>query len=213
MSTGASSCNLRSLFAPDPTKATQYRGVYPRKDRPALIAAKFKLGQRLLHLGYFPTDRAAAERVAAEYAYWYGPNWTRRFVNLDERRRNPWEVTPWAGEVAARAKPRPVAGDDGYHFPPPRPRPARNRYGAVPVEGGGPTDGTPTGYAVTVWEWGRPAVLGDHLHPTRPALDWPHRRRPWVWATPAAALAGFRQWRQAELPRRWGLFAPLACWR
>lgn len=204
---------LSALFTPDPTKHTQYRGVYPRKDRPNLYAAKFKLGQRLLHLGYFPNPREAAERVAAEYAAWYGPLWWKRFASLDERRRNPWEVVPWAGEPARpKPRPKPVIGDDGYHWPP-RPRPTRERYGAVPVEGGGPTAGTPTGYAVTVWEWGRPAVLGDHLHPSRPALDWPHRRRPWVWPTPAAALAGFRRWRAREMARRWGLWSAMSLWR
>lgn len=209
--------SLDALFRPNPTASSQFRGVSYERDK-KLFRAMFKFGGRLRRLGYFATETDAARRVAEECEYWYGPLWWKRFApGMDARKRDPWEVIPWAGEVAAKPRPRPapIIGDDGYLLParplpkPPRPR---ERYGAVPVEGGGPTD-DPTGYAVTVWEWGRPAVLGDHLHPSRPALDWPHRRRPWVWATAGAALAGFRQWRGRELAKRWGLFAPLGLWR
>lgn len=214
--------SVSALFTPDPTKATQYRGVYARRDRPHIgFAAKFKMGSRLRHLGYFPTERDAAVRVAQEFAYWYGPLWGRRFgAGLDERRSNPWQGVRWAAPKppAAGAAPKPdtVIADDGYVLPAPRPRPPLPRPAAV--EGGCPAADAPpgwpvAGWAVTVWEWGQPVVLGDHLHPTDPARDWPHRRRPWVWPTESAAGAAYRAWRREGPRRRWGLLHALSLWR
>jgi hypothetical protein len=82
------------------------------------------------------------------------------------------------------------------------------------VEGGSDRPGEPAaGWAVVVWEWGHPVVLGDHLHPTRPALDWPHRRRPWVWKTEDEAVAAYKAWKRTGPWLRYGLFGGLSSWR
>jgi hypothetical protein len=123
--------------------------------------------------------------------------------------------------VVPPADGRPALFDHGDGRParpraalPPRPAPVRDRYGATPVEGGSDRPGEPAaGWAVVVWEWGHPVVLGDHLHPTRPALDWPHRRRPWVWPTEDEAVAAYKAWRKDGPRMRWSLFSSLAMWR
>lgn len=181
---------LDALYTPDPTKQTQYRGVYRKGNQ---FVAMYKLAGRLRPLKAYPTEREAAERVAAEFQYWYGPSWHRR--NLNERRANPWRAVRWHAPdepewVGDRGTVR--GGTAARHAPPGWPE---------------------VGWAVEVWEWGSPVILGDHLHPTRPALDWPHRRRPWVWETEPQALDAFRQWRRRDLPQRWGLFACCSLWR
>lgn len=74
-------------------------------------------------------------------------------------------------------------------------------------------DPTTGGWLVYVWEWGRCVTLGDHLHPTRPARDWPNRRKPWVFPTKAAAAAALDRWEGVTLRNRWGFFAAVAMGR
>jgi hypothetical protein len=81
------------------------------------------------------------------------------------------------------------------------------------VKRGGKVRRVPAGWVVAVWEWGRCVYLGDHLHPTRPRLDWAVARRPWVFASKAEAVAGLRRWRAVGLTGRWGLLAPYALYR
>ena len=228
---------LSALLTPDPTKHTSYRNVYPKRNG-AAFEAKFKRGGVLASLGVRPTPAAAAELVAAEYAYWYGPGWWRH-LRPDDRRRHPWRAVRWAAPAVtdpAEPEPRTVSR------PPPEPRPdahprlfpagrprqvfptehvvaprvpvrlpgCRLASGGCEWRAGCPW--RPVGYALEVCEWGRPVVVGDH-NAGLPSDDWPCRRVVWVWATAAEADAAFVGWRRVILPRRWNLFAPISVWR
>jgi hypothetical protein len=189
---------LDALFTPDPTKETQYRNVYRRGH---MFAARFKFRGKLIFLGYFPTERQAAEAVARAYAELYGPTWFLRFRGgaANDRKRRPWQPVRWFVHQA--------------EAPPLPPRAGGVVDGGAAEEHATGSGWVFAGWAVEVWEWGQQKVLGEHLHPRRPVLDWPHRRRPWVWPTDSAAGDGHRRWRQTAAVNRWGLLAPYALFR
>ena len=99
------------LFKPDPTAQTQFRGVYRRGK---LFAARFKINGHTRFLGYFLTERQAAERVAREYESVYGPGWEAWLRGGTDRRRRPWwAVRPWH-QIVKRPGKKPIRRVVGY---------------------------------------------------------------------------------------------------
>jgi hypothetical protein len=170
---------LDALRLPAGASPSGYRNVY-RKRR--AWVARVKVAGRLINLScpesgayYHPNPRAAARLVGAWYADRYGPDWSLMFRRAPGRHgTDRRRANPWAFRH--------------WHH--------------VSYEGGRPRK-TFAGWVVSVWEFGREKMLGDHLHPTNPRLDRA-KRRPWVYPTREAAAAGLREWRAVSLPRRWG---------
>lgn len=135
--------SVQALFTPDPTKQTQFRGVYPHNSG---YRARFKINGRLESLGTAPTERAAAELVAARLTEVYGPGWPLLYRGGDARRARPWRV--WRAVTIRKVR------RDG------RVRVVRRQVG----------------WSASVWEGGRETVLGDHLHPADRRRDRGTRR-------------------------------------